>query len=751
MTPDARAVHEPSAVREPSDPEAIREPSDPEAVREPSDPEAVREPSDPEAVREPSGPQAAGVEDLWQRLAHVEQRVRHAVAARHAVDPEPDDPYRGQYLTPEAVERIVASRDAFAPVPAYGSGPAPHSPPGSRIGRLAEDFGLAPLDVELLLIALAPDVDIRFERLYGYLNDDLTRRRPAIGLALELCGLPAASSGRFRFSPSAPLVAGGLLEILEADRPLLSRVLRAPDRITAHLLGDDETDGRLHGLVRAAWPGAEPGTGPEARRVAAALGTGSGLVYLLDRGGDPGGLAVEALLAAGRRPLVVDAPALAAAPGPAELVRALAAEARLSRGGIVLGPVEALAPERPEGARLLRGLCAAVSGAPLIVYGKKNWDPLWTGESPVPVRVPPPGPADTARRWRRALAEAGASAGLPAGPPPDDDGLIEATASYRLDSEQLRKAAAVASRLAVLAERPVDVRDLRTAVRAQNGAGLERLARRIEPAVGWDDLVLPSATRRQLSELALRARHRDQVLGQWRMRPGGGRGRGVIALFAGESGTGKTMSAEVVAAELGMELYVVDLSSVVDKYIGETEKNLERIFVEASDVNGILLFDEADAIFGKRSEVKDAHDRHANVESAYLLQRMESFDGIAVLTTNLRAHLDEAFTRRLDVIAEFPMPDAGQRLALWERCLGEAIPRDAELDLEFCAGRFELAGGSIRACAVTAAYLVAESGTPLGMEQIVSAVLQEYRKLGRLVLESEFGPWLERARGRGEG
>ncbi|MHC5905470.1 ATP-binding protein, partial [Streptomyces sp. S6] len=284
--------------------------------------------------------------------------------------------------------------------------------------------------------------------------------------------------------------------------------------------------------------------------------------------------------------------------------------------------------------------------------------------------------------------------------------------------------------------------DLRVAVRAQNGAGLERLARRVEPGVGWDDLVLPPATYRRLHELALRARHREQVLGQWGMRPGGGRGRGVIALFAGESGTGKTMSAEVVAADLGMDLYVVDLSTVVDKYIGETEKNLERIFTEASAVNAVLLFDEADAIFGKRSEVKDAHDRHANIESAYLLQRMESFDGIAVLTTNLRANLDEAFTRRLDVVADFPVPDADQRLALWERCLGDRLPRAADLDLPFCADRFELAGGSIRACAVTAAYLAAESGEALTMRQVVTSVAREYRKLGRLVLESEFGRYL---------
>ncbi|MEV6162369.1 ATP-binding protein [Streptomyces sp. NPDC052052] len=688
------------------------------------------------------------VEALWERLGHVEERVRRTVAARRSVDPDPDDPYRGQYLTPEAAERILESRDAFTPVPDHGGAPAPFLPPGSRLGRLAENFALVPLDIELLLVAMAPDIDPRFERLYGYLNDDLGRRRPTIGLALELCGLPAASSGRFRFSPSAPLVAGGLLEVMEDERPLLSRVLRVPDRVTAYLLGDDETDGRLRGLVRVAGYGEEADPGPEVLRVAAALGTGGGLVHLLDRGGDPGRLAVEALLAAGRRPLVVDIGALATAPEPTERVQMLATEARLSAGGLVLGPLEALAPERPEGARVLGALCAAVSGAPLIVYGKKNWDPLWSRESPVPVRVLPLGPAGVARQWRRAFAETGAPLAPPGGQVPADQHLMEAAVTYRLDSEQVRKAAAVATRLAAVEQRPVDAADLRTAVRAQNGAGLERLARRIEPAVGWDDLVLPSATLHQLSELALRARHREQVLGQWRMRPGGGRGRGVVALFAGESGTGKTMSAEVVASELGMELYVVDLSTVVDKYIGETEKNLERIFVEASDVNAILLFDEADAVFGKRSEVKDAQDRHANVESAYLLQRIESFDGIAVLTTNLRANLDTAFIRRLDVVADFPVPDARQRLALWDRCLGSSIPRDADLDLELCAERFELTGGSIRACAVTAAYQAANSGNPLTMEQLVAAVLAEYRKLGRLVLEREFSPWLEGARGR---
>jgi SpoVK/Ycf46/Vps4 family AAA+-type ATPase len=184
---------------------------------------------------------------------------------------------------------------------------------------------------------------------------------------------------------------------------------------------------------------------------------------------------------------------------------------------------------------------------------------------------------------------------------------------------------------------------------------------------------------------------------------------------------------------------------VVDKYVGETEKNLERIFSEAAGVNGVLLFDEADAIFGKRSEVRDAHDRYANIESAFLLQRMETFDGFALLATNLRANLDEAFTRRLDVIVDFPLPDEERRHQLWDRCLGTGPPRDSDLDLGFLAGAFDLTGGHIRSAAVTAGYLAAEAGRPVSMVHLVGAVAREYRKLGRLTLEREFGPYLELA------
>jgi SpoVK/Ycf46/Vps4 family AAA+-type ATPase len=244
---------------------------------------------------------------------------------------------------------------------------------------------------------------------------------------------------------------------------------------------------------------------------------------------------------------------------------------------------------------------------------------------------------------------------------------------------------------------------------------------------------------RGLREVAARARHRETVLTDWRMRRGGGRGHGVTALFAGDSGTGKTMSAEVIATDLRLDLYTVNLATVVDKYVGETEKNLERIFAEAAGVNAVLFFDEADAIFGKRSDVRDAHDRYANIESAYLLQRLETFDGLAVLATNLRANIDDAFTRRLDAIIDFPAPSAELRRALWQRCLAPPLPVADDVDLGFLAESFEMAGGNIRSASTTAAYLAAAAGSAVTMEQVIAAVEQEYRKLGRLVLEREFG------------
>ncbi|MFD7517054.1 ATP-binding protein [Streptomyces niveus] len=665
---------------------------------------------------------------LLARAVTVEQRVRRAVEARRATDPDPDDAFRGLYLTEENVARLL-DEEGSRSFPPLDDEP-PEDLASSRLTTLAKEFGLTSLDIEILLIALVPDLDDRFEAFYGYLNDDVTRRRPSIGLALGLCGsTPADHAARARLAARSPLRAGGLLLVEDLERPFLSRALRVPDRVTAHLLGDDTPDPRLADLM-APWQ-AVRGVGDPAP-LAAVLADGVRLAYLSeDQGGAGTALAASALTAAGLSVLGLDLARLAEDPAPADAIRALVREARLTNAGLVCAPLDAVSRDHPHLLRLL-----TATHVPAILVGRTPWDASWSTSPPLLLHAPRVEPSARGALWTEAY-ERWSPAPLP--PAIEADHLL---APFLLTPEQITGAARGAAQTARLAGGELTPDHVRRGARAQNAAGLDRLARRIEPTVTWRDLVLPPDTHTQLRELTARARHRDRVLGEWGMRPGGGRGRGVSALFAGDSGTGKTMSAEVIASDLGLDLYTVDLATVIDKYVGETEKNLERIFTEAAGVNGVLLFDEADAIFGKRSDVKDAHDRYANVESAYLLQRMESFDGLAILSTNLRANLDDAFTRRLDLVIDFPIPDPTQRLLLWERCLGPLLPRGADLDLPFCAENFELAGGNIRSIAITSAYLAADTSEPVTMTTLIHAIQREYQKLGRLTLASEFGPYL---------
>ena len=703
---------------------------------------------------------SAGLAHLFARIWLVEVRVRALVEHRRQDDPAPDDPFRGLYLTDEDVDRLLAARsphlardDAERQAVEQACDEAEQSGTPSRLRTLQRAFGLSDLDVEIFLAAMVPDLDARFERLYGYLNDDVSRRRATIGLALEVAGVsPTSASARGRLTPGSPLRRHRLITIEDPERPYLSRGLRVPDRVTSHLLGDDEPEAAL-GEVLVDVPHRTSSGGPVGSMggddglpsgmdgLAGELGTLAGelgqvvrdgvrLVYLRDHGRRTGRrVAQSALSAAGRAVIGIDLDRLAAQPEPEELARLAAREALLTGAGLVAEPIEALVEGHTEALRRLANL-----PVPVLLIGDVSWDPGWSRNIALQADSPALGPSEREQLWRFELGSADADGGV--------DAAALAPLHLHLGPEQIGRAVSWARLAAGLGDRSVDADLLQAGARAQNAAGLERLARRVEPGVGWSDLVLTDSVRAQLGEVAARARHRDQVLSEWRMRPGGGRGHCVTALFAGDSGTGKTMSAEVIAAELGLDLYKVDLATVVDKYVGETEKNLERIFTEAAGVNAVLLFDEADAVFGKRSEVRDAHDRYANIESAYLLQRMETFDGLAILSTNLRANIDDAFTRRLDCIIDFPAPTADLRLALWERCLAPPLPVGDDLDLPFCAEAFELTGGNIRSAGITAAYLAAAARKPVGMAQLIAAVEQEYRKLGRLVLEREFGRYL---------
>jgi len=684
---------------------------------------------------------------LFGRLAVIEASVRATVEARRQVDPQPDDPFRGLYVSDDHVDKLLDEPAAgIVEVPmareellrvdrqADEAEAAGHH---LRLRHLALTFGLTPADVDILLVAMAPDLDTRFEKLYGYLNDDVTRRRATVGLALELAALPAADSAiRARVLPGGPMVDGGLLILEESDRPFLTRSLRVPDRVTAHLLGGDDPDSALLHCL-ADLPPLPERAGPNEVAIGRALRAGASIVHLHEKPGAASRMAgVVALREAGLGAVVLDLRRLGPDEDLGTLAQIASREARLRGAGLVAGPLEVLtsgdqsvAGAKTKAATAVRRL--AETACPVLLYSRGTWDPAWSRNVAVQVEASSLDRTEREAAWRL-LLDGDADPGLDP---------TASTAHFRLAPEHIARATSAARYQATLHGGPVGEFELRAGARAQNAAGLEHLARRIEPRVGWKDLVLPPLVFSHLHELTARARNRPKVLEEWGLRPGGGRGRGIAALFAGDSGTGKTMSAEVVAYELGLDLYTVNLATVVDKYVGETEKNLERIFSEADGVNGVLLFDEADALFGKRSEVKDAHDRYANIEVAYLLQRMETFDGLAILSTNLRANVDEAFARRLDSVVDFPMPEASFRTVLWNTSLGTHIPRAADVDLEFLAKRFELSGGNIRSIALTAAYMAAETGKSVTMADLVRATAREYRKLGRLIVKQEFGDY----------
>jgi hypothetical protein len=634
-------------------------------------------------------------------FAAVGERVRRAVAAVAATDPHPSDPFRGLYVSDEAA-RALASGSIVDGV----------DDPIASAGAL---LGLEGLDLPVLALCAAPELDPRFGRLLSYLHDDVTRRLASPRLAARLLADDAGESDAVlaRFAADAPLRRVGAVRLLdsEATTPVAERLVKVDDRLASHLLGV--------GLV------ARP---PDDRLVHACASNGSraGTVAQLQKALSEPGLGVP-LLTVG-----IDGPELLAAArgGPVLVVHAreattpqdaAAAELRAALAGAALC-FELDDLSRDEHARV--AACIAERGSRTLLCARRPDAAAVPGLRALAISVSEPTLAE-----RRALWRAHA---------PGAD-VEDVAAHFRLSTAQIGHAAEVAVASAhARGDASPSAADLERGARDASRTRLGDLAVRVQRRAGWNDLVLPGEPLELLRSVAAFLRHRDLVLSEWGYERAVAGGQGLKVLFAGESGTGKTMAAGVIAGDLGLDLFRVDLATVVSKYVGETEQNLDRIFAAAEGSNALLLFDEADALFGKRSEVKDAHDRYANIEVAYLLQRMEEYAGGVILATNLRSNVDDAFLRRLDVLVEFPFPEAADRRRLWQGLVPPKAPVDDDVDLDILADRFRLTGGSIRNCSVTAAFLAADTGSTVTMRHLLRAIAQELRKHGRLTLEADF-------------
>ncbi|MCL5047768.1 MAG: ATP-binding protein [Firmicutes bacterium] len=678
-------------------------------------------------------------------LGHVDEAVKR----RKAIDEDPDNNFRGLYITEKDVTRLLAGGwplllpdgDELLFTKAIKEATQNQ---GSPISRLQKSFGIQADEVALLLIAVAPDIDRRFEMLYGYLNDDVTKRRATVGLALELAGLDVTDPvARGLLDYSSPLIGYGLIVIEDGERPFLTRSLKVPDRVTAFLLDDTRIDSELLPFLDDflyAYAGEEIVSEVEVGYVNAAVSAlvaGTDLIYLhCLHGGMGKEIALAALQKAGLGHVSLDMSRFHHDTNYKSVADIAGREALLSGSAMVVGPVDSvIGSNRQLENEIIR--LFTEQKAPVILYGYRSFDPKWSKKIALVIELEHLRSETKLMHWQHFVSSANGNESADT-----KKVFLENPSSQNMTLEQVWRTSRSAKLYALAKGSPLDKEAVSSAVRFENTSNLEQFARRIKPEVGLDDLILPQSTLDLLNDLISRVRYREIVLGEWNMRPGAGRGRGIAALFAGESGTGKTMSAEVIANSLGYELYTINLSTVVDKYVGETEKNLEKIFIELDHVNAVLLFDEADAIFGKRSEVKDAHDRYANIEVAYLLQKLEAFDGLALLSTNLRSSVDEAFTRRLDAVIEFPMPNQAQRLLLWQRFLAK-LPVDSDVDFQFLAGQFELSGGNIASVCLTGAYMAASKSAALSMSDIMMAVYREYKKLGRLTVRQEFGQWLD--------
>jgi hypothetical protein len=607
---------------------------------------------------------------------------------------------------PPADAELAAARAAM---------PAP-----AAIDRVVEAFGLSTFERDLLLLCAGVEMDARLAALTREAAGRDARAGVSFGFALATLDAPHWSAT----TPARPLRRWRLLDV-EPGLLLTAAPLRIDERILHFLAGINLLDARLQGLI-------EPRAAPAliaaehealADAIAHTWARNAPPCHPVHLAGDDahGAEDVAAIVAArlGTELMVIRADDLP--PGASELDAFIALwqrEAALLPAALLVqcgdaspGPAVAALVERID--------------APLLVAAR---EPPRLSRPVRSYELAKPGVVEQKRLWQVALGATGEAL---------NGALDGAAAQFRFSARAIAAAAELVRERAAAGEDAAAA--LRATCRGTGRSKLDDLAQRIPRGALWDDLVLPRPQTAALRQIAAQVRNRLRVYDEWGFGRRSVRGLGVAALFSGGSGTGKTLAAEVLASELDLDLYRIDLSSVVSKYIGETEKNLKRVFDAAEDGGAVLLFDEADALFGKRSEVKDSHDRYANIEVSYLLQRMEAYRGLAILTTNLKSALDPAFQRRLRFIVHFPFPDEGEREAIWRRTFPASAPT-ADLDFAKLA-RLNVAGGGIRNIALNAAFLAADEDAPVAMRHLLHAAHVESAKLERPLSEAETRGW----------
>ena len=621
-----------------------------------------------------------------------------------------------------------------------------------------ERFGLSPFEVECMLVCIAPELEVRYQKIFGYLNDDVTQKYPSVDLLLRLLSMPDESAVcRSRLTPASLLLRDGLLIWVEeqVSGSPLSRCLKVDPAIVQFLFQDYKLDAELELVwlerdypaeANALWStNADTASSINSHiaryRQQEAIKRERLVISVIGRSGSGRRHAVEsACWQAGLGVIALDCARVIKHPRLEQVIRRAFRDSLLHASPLVLGNFEAVLQNVERGTEFRTALERQIEERGWIVFVLREEEEPGSAWFPrhrhVAIHIPELSNDARKNLWVALLSE---SAPVAAG---EVDGIAEALAvKFRLSPGQIAIAFRRCAHL--LGGKDADTSAWRAQLHAEaaqiSAPRLGALAKKIKPLYHWPQLVLPEKKKELVRDVVRHVQQRRRVMEDWNFNSLMSRGKGLTVLFSGPPGTGKTMAAEVIANALQMDLYRIDLAGVVSKYIGETEKNLSRIFREAEYSDAILFFDEADALFGKRSEVKDAHDRYANIEINYLLQQIESFEGVVVLATNMRQHLDEAFLRRIQVVVEFPMPAYEDRVSIWRQSFPQKAPLDPDVDFNFLARQFELAGGHITNIILWAALLASEEGTDICMRHCIRATRRELEKIGRRCMKEEFG------------
>ncbi len=703
------------------------------------------------------------MDELLHFLHQLDQRLEAAVTAAQTlfaggIDA---DPYRGVQIGEQEVERLLnqdPSEPLFASLVENNfhfelSGTAETS----RFVWLQEQFGLDSFDLGVIAIALAPELDRRYERLYAYLQDDVRAKRPTVDLSLNLLSGSALEKleDRVHFSSESPLIYHGLIQLIpdpsQSLPSLLAHSIKLDPLVVNLLLGQQSLDERLSHFCKLIIPKQNGHHLPLADKIKYTLpklvqhhwedqtpltlyfhGTDQSIKQ------DIG----EAIAHSLNVPLLI-ANLNNISDVKSEFLSTfniLLREAKFQNVLLYIDRLDRLQqPDHENRYQDILNLLAEQNRV-IILSGATPWKNINTQlQGVINLSFPMLNVEQRQHFWRKHLEASQIHL--------DSNDLIDLSDRLRLTSDQIANAVAIATnhhqwqnlsqeKASALSTERIQVGHLFNAARGLSSQNLKSLSQQIQPKYVWDDIVLANHQEAQLREICDQIKYQNLVWNTWGFNQKHSLGKGLNVLFSGMSGTGKTMSAEIISQELQLDLYKIDLSQIVNKYIGETEKNLNQIFNAATDANAILLFDEADALFGKRSNVKDAHDRYANLEVSYLLQKMEEYEGLAILTTNLRNNMDEAFTRRLQFIIDFSLPNEKQRYQIWQKAFPKDTPCEDDLGFSFLSHNFELTGANIRNIALRSAFFAVRENSIVKKRHIIQAIRREYQKTGKILKDN---------------